>query len=99
MSDNEMRSNNRPPKLFHLNNYPYRKGRFKTHVLGQNAKLWLCFFNPFTEALEEAGSNPITVGNLCEADKKAYDLENKAFAILTQALKKTSCINLVIVQP
>ncbi|KAJ0801702.1 hypothetical protein HanPI659440_Chr03g0120171 [Helianthus annuus] len=39
-------------------------------------------------SLEEAGSNPLTLAGISDNDKKAYDLEKKAFAILTQALHK-----------
>ncbi|KAF5819633.1 hypothetical protein HanXRQr2_Chr02g0079821 [Helianthus annuus] len=71
-----------------MNEYPTWKGRFHTYVLGQNTDLWACFISPYNQALEEAGSNATTFNNMQEADKKAYDLEKKAFAILTQALHK-----------
>ncbi|KAF5771650.1 putative transcription factor interactor and regulator CCHC(Zn) family [Helianthus annuus] len=58
------------------------------YVLGQNTKLWLSFTMEFDQALEEAGSNAATFGDLSAEDKKAYDLEKKAYSILTQALNK-----------
>ncbi|XP_022019472.1 uncharacterized protein LOC110919514 [Helianthus annuus] len=60
LSESETGSNNRPPKLNHMNDYPSWKG-------------------PSTSA---------GYANMLEDDKKAYDLEKKAFAILTQALHK-----------
>ncbi|KAJ0751980.1 hypothetical protein HanPI659440_Chr09g0319051 [Helianthus annuus] len=88
LSESETGSNNRPPKLNHVNDYPSWKGRFHNYVQGQNTELWTCFTSPFNQALEEAGSNATTFNNMQEADKKAYDPEKKAFAILTQALHK-----------
>ncbi|KAJ0716361.1 hypothetical protein HanPI659440_Chr13g0511781 [Helianthus annuus] len=88
MSESETGSNNRPPKLNHMNDYPSWKGRFHTYVLGKNTELWICFTTPYNTVLEEAGSNPTTLANMTETDKKAYDLEKKAFIILTQALHK-----------
>ncbi|KAJ0567847.1 hypothetical protein HanIR_Chr06g0289501 [Helianthus annuus] len=87
-SESETGSNNRPPKLNHMNEYPSWKGRFHTYVLGQNTELWLCFTTPYNTALEEADSSAATLATMSETDKKAYDLEKKAFAIMTQALHK-----------
>ncbi|MFS7986182.1 hypothetical protein Hanom_Chr11g01007381 [Helianthus anomalus] len=58
------------------------------NVAKVNIGLWPCFFTPFTEALEEAKSNPVTLASLFEPDKKAFDLEKKAFWFLTQVLMK-----------
>ncbi|KAJ0455297.1 hypothetical protein HanIR_Chr15g0749581 [Helianthus annuus] len=88
ISENETGSNNRPPKLNHMNDYPSWKGRFQNYVLGQNTELWTCFSTAYNDTLEEAGSNATTLVTMAENDKKAYDLEKKAFAILTQALHK-----------
>ncbi|KAJ0566130.1 putative transcription factor interactor and regulator CCHC(Zn) family [Helianthus annuus] len=71
-----------------MNEYPSWKNSFHTYVLGKNTELWTCFISPYNTALEEAGSNATTFRNMQEADKKAYDLEKKAFSILTQALHK-----------
>ncbi|KAF5796226.1 hypothetical protein HanXRQr2_Chr08g0348981 [Helianthus annuus] len=88
ISESETGSNNRPPKLNHMNEYPSCKNCFHSYVLGQNTELWTCFISLYNTALEEAGSNATTFMNMQEADKKAYDLEKKAFSILTQALHK-----------
>ncbi|KAF5788787.1 putative transcription factor interactor and regulator CCHC(Zn) family [Helianthus annuus] len=83
LSESETGSNNRPPKLNHMNDFPSWKGRFHTYVQGQSIELWTCFINAFNPALEVAAST-----NLLKDDNKAYDLEKKASAILTQALNK-----------
>ena len=88
LSENETGSNNRPPKLMHMNEFPTWEERFHTYILGQNTELWLSFTTDFNQALEEAGSNAATFADLSVDDKKAYDLEKKAFSILTQALNK-----------
>ncbi|KAJ0925649.1 hypothetical protein HanRHA438_Chr04g0162101 [Helianthus annuus] len=72
----------------HMNEYPGWEEIFHTYVLGQNTELWLSFTTEFDQALEEAGSNAATFAALSVDDKKAYDLEKKAFSILTQVLNK-----------
>ncbi|KAJ0887610.1 hypothetical protein HanRHA438_Chr09g0392871 [Helianthus annuus] len=72
----------------HMNEYPGWEERFHTYVLGQNTELWLSFTTEFDQALEEANSNAATFGDLSSEDKKAFDLEKKAYSILTQALNK-----------
>ncbi|KAJ0462891.1 hypothetical protein HanHA300_Chr14g0509071 [Helianthus annuus] len=88
LSENETDSNNRPPKLMHMNEYPGWQERLHTYIVGQNTELWLSFTTKFDQALEEAYSNAATFEDLSVDDKKAYDLEKKAFSILIQALNK-----------
>ncbi|KAJ0568474.1 putative transcription factor interactor and regulator CCHC(Zn) family [Helianthus annuus] len=71
-----------------MNDYPSWKGRFHTYVQGQSTELWTSFINAFNSNLEVAASTSAGYANMLEDDKKAYDLEKKAFAILTQALHK-----------
>ncbi|KAJ0887678.1 putative transcription factor interactor and regulator CCHC(Zn) family [Helianthus annuus] len=88
ISESETGSNNRPPKLNHMNEFPSWKNRFHTYVQGQSTDLWTCFINAFNENLETAASTSEGYANMLEKDKKAYELEKKAFATLTQALNK-----------
>ncbi|KAM0053693.1 putative transcription factor interactor and regulator CCHC(Zn) family [Helianthus debilis subsp. tardiflorus] len=88
ISESETGSNNRPPKLNHMNDFPSWKNRFHTYVQGQSTDLWTCFINPFNAALEVAASTSEGYANMLEPDKKSYELEKKAFATLTQALNK-----------
>ncbi|KAJ0860789.1 putative transcription factor interactor and regulator CCHC(Zn) family [Helianthus annuus] len=88
ISESEAGSNNRPPKLNHMNDFPTWKNRFHTYVQGQSTDLWTCFINPFNAALEVAASTSEGYANMLEPDKKSYELEKKAFATLTQALNK-----------
>ncbi|MFS7928192.1 putative transcription factor interactor and regulator CCHC(Zn) family [Helianthus anomalus] len=88
LSESETGSLNRPPKLMHLNEYPGWVDRFYTYVLGQNTELWLHFTTDFDQAIEVAASTAATFADLPEDQKKTYDLEKKAYAILTQALSK-----------
>ncbi|KAJ0667821.1 putative transcription factor interactor and regulator CCHC(Zn) family [Helianthus annuus] len=88
ISESETGSNNRPPKLNHMNDFPSWKGRFHTYVQGQSTDLWMCFVNAFNESLESRASTSEGYANMLENDKKAYELEKKAYAILTQALNK-----------
>ncbi|KAJ0436780.1 hypothetical protein HanHA300_Chr16g0594521 [Helianthus annuus] len=88
LSESETGSLNRPPKLMHMNEYPGWEKRFHTYVLGQNTELWLCFTTDFDQALDVADSTAATFADLMEDEKRAYDLEKKAYSILTQALSK-----------
>ncbi|KAJ0799993.1 putative transcription factor interactor and regulator CCHC(Zn) family [Helianthus annuus] len=88
LSESETGSLNRPPKLMHLNEYPGWVDRFHTYVLGQNTELWLRCTKDFDQAIETTASTTATFADLPENQKKAYDLEKKAYAILTQALSK-----------
>ncbi|KAJ0797337.1 hypothetical protein HanPI659440_Chr04g0172681 [Helianthus annuus] len=88
LSESETGSLNRPPKLMHLNEYPGWADRFRTYVLGQNTELWICFTTDFDQAIEVAASTTASFADLPEDQKKIYDLEKKAYAILTQALSK-----------
>ncbi|KAJ0906607.1 putative transcription factor interactor and regulator CCHC(Zn) family [Helianthus annuus] len=71
-----------------MNDFPSWKSRFHTYVQGQSTELWTCFINAFNSNLEVAASTSTGYANMMEDDKKAYDLEKKAFATLTQALNK-----------
>ncbi|MFS7985396.1 hypothetical protein Hanom_Chr11g00997901 [Helianthus anomalus] len=71
-----------------MNDFPSWKNRFHTYVQGQSTELWTCFINTFNANLEVAASTLAGYANMLEDDKKAYDLEKKAFATLTQALNK-----------
>ncbi|KAF5771587.1 putative transcription factor interactor and regulator CCHC(Zn) family [Helianthus annuus] len=71
-----------------MNEFPSWKNRFHTYVQGQSTDLWTCFINAFNEDLETAASTSEGYANMLEKDKKAYELEKKAFATLTQALNK-----------
>ncbi|KAJ0642390.1 putative transcription factor interactor and regulator CCHC(Zn) family [Helianthus annuus] len=88
LSESETGSLNRPPKLMHLNEYPGWVDRFHTYILGQNTELWLRFTTEFDQTIEVAASSTATFADLPEDQKKTYDLEKKAYAILTQALSK-----------
>ncbi|MFS7898054.1 hypothetical protein Hanom_Chr00s015855g01755171 [Helianthus anomalus] len=88
LSESETGSLNRPPKLMHLHEYPGWAGRFKTYVLGLNTELWIRFTTDFDQAIEVAASSTATFADLPEDQKKTYDLEKKAYAILTQGLSK-----------
>ncbi|KAF5771648.1 putative transcription factor interactor and regulator CCHC(Zn) family [Helianthus annuus] len=88
LSESETGSLNRPPKLMHLNEYPGWVDRFRTYVLGQNTELWIRFTTDFDQAIEVAASDTAMFADLPEDQKKTYDLEKKAYAILTQALSK-----------
>ncbi|KAJ0927108.1 hypothetical protein HanRHA438_Chr04g0178921 [Helianthus annuus] len=48
----------------------------------------MCFFTAFDNELEVAGSNPETYSTMSDDDKKKFELEKKAFMILTQALHR-----------
>ncbi|KAJ0941619.1 putative RNA-directed DNA polymerase [Helianthus annuus] len=71
-----------------MNDFPSWKNRFHTYVQGQSTDLWTCFINAFNTNLETAASTSEGYANMLENDKKAYELEKKAFATLTQALNK-----------
>ncbi|KAL9992588.1 putative peptidylprolyl isomerase [Helianthus debilis subsp. tardiflorus] len=88
LSESETGSLNRPPKLMNLNEYPGWADRFRTYVLGQNTELWIRFTTDFDQAIEIAASSTATFADLPDDQKKTYDLEKKAYAILTQALSK-----------
>ncbi|KAJ0786923.1 putative transcription factor interactor and regulator CCHC(Zn) family [Helianthus annuus] len=88
LSESETGSLNRPPKLMHLHEYPGWVDRFHTYILGQNTELWLRFITEFDQTIEVAASSTATFADLPDDQKKTYDLEKKAYAILTQALSK-----------
>ncbi|MFS7989602.1 hypothetical protein Hanom_Chr11g01048861 [Helianthus anomalus] len=41
LSESETGSNNRPPKLMRMNEYPEWEERFQKYILRQNTELWL----------------------------------------------------------
>ncbi|KAJ0619719.1 hypothetical protein HanHA89_Chr02g0074431 [Helianthus annuus] len=84
ISESETGSNNRPPKLNHMNDFPSWKCRFHTYVQGQSTDLWMCFVNAFIDNLETRASTSEGYANMLEDDKKAYELEKKAFATLSK---------------
>ncbi|KAJ0491815.1 hypothetical protein HanIR_Chr12g0567951 [Helianthus annuus] len=88
LSENETGSNNRRPKLMHMNEYAGWHDRFHTYILGQNTELWLRFITDFDQALDVAASTAASYADLSLDDKKIYDLEKKAFSILSPALNR-----------
>ncbi|KAJ0448145.1 hypothetical protein HanLR1_Chr17g0671941 [Helianthus annuus] len=87
-NDSETSTSTKPPKLNHINDWGWWKERLRTYVQGQGQDLWMCFFTPFENDLEVAGSNPETYSTMSDDDKKKFELEKKAFMILTQALHR-----------
>ncbi|KAJ0604281.1 putative transcription factor interactor and regulator CCHC(Zn) family [Helianthus annuus] len=87
-NDSETGTSTKPPKLNHINDWGWWKERLRTYVQGQGQDLWMCFFTPFENELEVAGSNPETYNTMSDDDKKKFELEKKAFMILTQALHR-----------
>ncbi|KAJ0429702.1 putative transcription factor interactor and regulator CCHC(Zn) family [Helianthus annuus] len=87
-NDSETGTSTKPPKLNHINDWGWWKERLRTYVQGQGQDLWMCFFTPFENDLEVAGSNPETYSTMSDDDKKKFELEKKAFMILTQALHR-----------
>ncbi|KAF5756706.1 putative transcription factor interactor and regulator CCHC(Zn) family [Helianthus annuus] len=87
-NDSETGTSTKPPKLNHINDWGWWKERLRTYVQGQGQDLWMCFFTPFENELEVAGSNPETYSTMSDDDKKKFELEKKAFMILTQALHR-----------
>ncbi|KAF5798711.1 hypothetical protein HanXRQr2_Chr07g0296101 [Helianthus annuus] len=87
-NDSETGTSTKPPKLNHINDWGWWKERLRTYVQGQGQDLWMCFFTSSENELEVAGSNPETYSTLSDEDKKKFELEKKAFMILTQALHR-----------
>ena len=88
LTDNETGNSSKAPRLMSLDDYSHWKHRFETHINGIDTNLWLKIEEGYTRPLHEVTGYPIEVSRLNEAQRKDYDLEKKAYAILSQSIPK-----------
>ena len=86
MNDSEAGTMTKLPRLTTLSEYSSWSSRFESFLSIVNPSLMI----PIEEGYEQPMLNglPKRVSRLTEDEKKAYDLEKKAYALLTMALPK-----------
>ncbi|KAI3801964.1 hypothetical protein L1987_30084 [Smallanthus sonchifolius] len=85
--DNEAGNANKAPKLMTMDEYHHWKNRFEIHINGVDTNLWMMIENGYQKVLSEDGT-PVLASLLSEQQRKDYDLEKKAYAILSQAISR-----------
>ncbi|KAI3786627.1 hypothetical protein L1987_40450 [Smallanthus sonchifolius] len=70
-----------------MDEYHHWKNRFEIHINGVDTNLWMMIENGYQKVLSEDGT-PVLVSLLSEQQRKDYDLEKKAYAILSQAISR-----------
>ncbi|KAI3724984.1 hypothetical protein L1987_64754 [Smallanthus sonchifolius] len=85
--DNEAGNANKAPKLMTMDEYHHWKNRFEIHINGVDTNLWMMLKNGYQKVLSEDGT-PVLPSLLSEQQRKGYDLEKKAYAILSQAISR-----------
>ncbi|KAI3732689.1 hypothetical protein L1987_63896 [Smallanthus sonchifolius] len=85
--DNEAGNANKAPKLMTMDEYHHWKNRFEIHINGVDTNLWMMIENGYQKVLSEDGT-PVLASLLSEQQRKDYDLEKKAYAILSQAMSR-----------
>ncbi|KAD3640411.1 hypothetical protein E3N88_29634 [Mikania micrantha] len=86
LSDYEVGTMTKPPKLVSLNEYSSWSARFESFLSIVNPSLTI----PLIEGYEQPQLNGVykNVSRLTKDEKKLYDLDKKAYALLTMALPK-----------
>ncbi|KAD4385807.1 hypothetical protein E3N88_25976 [Mikania micrantha] len=85
LTENETRNSNKAPKLLTLDDYPHWKYRFEIHINGVDTNLWMMIEGGYLRPLNEDGT-PMLVTRMTEPQRKLYDYEKKAYAILSQSI-------------
>ncbi|KAI3797813.1 hypothetical protein L1987_33076 [Smallanthus sonchifolius] len=85
--DNEAGNANKAPKLLTMDEYHHWKNRFEIHINGVDTNLWMMLENGYQKVLSVDGT-PVLPSLLSEQQRKDYDLEKKAYAILSQAISR-----------
>ncbi|KAD7116943.1 hypothetical protein E3N88_04211 [Mikania micrantha] len=86
ISETEVGSANKVPKLLDLADYDNWKGRFETHLNGTYTNLWERILSPY-ERPRVVGTDLIQLlERLAVDERKKYDSEKKAYWLLSQAI-------------
>ncbi|KAC9222872.1 hypothetical protein E3N88_46171 [Mikania micrantha] len=86
ISETEVGSTNKVPKLLDLSDYDNWKGRFETHLNGTDTNLWERILSPY-ERPRVVGTDLYQLLERLDVDeRKKYDSEKKAYWLLSQAI-------------
>ena len=85
LTETEIGNSNKAPKLLSLDDYTQWKYRFKIHINGVDTNLWMMKESGYLRPLNEDGT-PMLVTRMTEPQRKLYDYEKKAYAILSQSI-------------
>ena len=87
LTENESGNSNKAPKLMTMDEYPHWKTRFEIHINGVDTNLWMMIESGYSRPMTTEGTQ-ISIARLSEQQRKDYDAEKKAYAILSQAISK-----------
>ena len=83
LNDNEAGSTNKAPRLMSLDDYSNWKNRFETHINGMDTNLWVKIEEGYIRPTKENSLDPMELTEMTEAQRKDYDNEKKAYAVLS----------------
>ena len=89
LAENEAGSNRAPPMLLSMEDFPSWRGRFETHLNGQDTSLWQFIETNYVRPTSENTSDIVAINNMSTEQRKNYDSEKNVYAQLTQALPRT----------
>ena len=89
LAESEVGSNRAPPMLLSLEDFPSWRGRFETHLNGQDTSLWQFVETKYERPIFENTPDLVAINSMTPEQRKNYDSEKKAYAHLTQALPRT----------
>ena len=87
LNEAESGNSNKAPRLANLDEYPHWKDRFEIHLNGVETNLWGMIENFYVRPINGNGET-IPLGQLTDVQRKEYDNEKRAYAILTQCISK-----------
>ncbi|KAD5802864.1 hypothetical protein E3N88_14224 [Mikania micrantha] len=86
ISETEVGSTNKVPKLLDLTDYENWKGRFETHLNETDTNLWERILSPYERPKVVGTDLDQTLERLDVDQRKKYDSETKAYWMMSQAI-------------
>ncbi|KAJ0582505.1 hypothetical protein HanHA300_Chr04g0152981 [Helianthus annuus] len=76
------------PKIMKVENYLTWKDSFKSFIESQDARMWICIVDGYTNPTHDYEGRPRRTDyvNMQEADKKMYEAEKRALAAIKMSL-------------
>ena len=85
LAESEVGSNRAPPMLLSLEDFPSWRGRFETHVNGQDTSLWKFVETKYERPISENTPDLVAINSMTPEQRKDYDSEKKARAANSSA--------------
>ena len=77
LAESEAGSSRAPPMLLNIDDFPSWRGRFETHINGQDTSLCQFIEAKYVRPMPESSPIPIPLNEMTPQQQKDYDAEKK----------------------